>query len=231
MCRSALVVLVAVFAMSALATASASAALPEIVNKEGKALVKNKFRATVEFGEVTFQTFYTGEPNAYCPDGTIAGAFSGLKTGEVTFTLTKCKSNLGGKCTEIEKGKERETLGEMVIPFSLTVVYTDKASKELALLFQPKGEPTYECVGSEFTMHGGFLVPIPQEHVNKLLEVGKTLNLHTDFVKGKKEQYENEKGEKVETGLTISQAKSLPVESGAYFELTPTFEEAVEFKG
>ena len=38
---------VAVCVMSAIVAASASAALPELVNKEGKALVKNKFTAEI----------------------------------------------------------------------------------------------------------------------------------------------------------------------------------------
>ena len=80
---------------------------------------------------------------------------------------------MGGKCTGVEKGKEREVAGEMVIPFSLTLVYTKKASKELALLFNLKESSSFVCGGSEFKLHGGFLVPIPQENVNKLLEVGK----------------------------------------------------------
>jgi hypothetical protein len=231
--RRVFLVLVAVCVMSAVGVAGASAALPELVNKEGKALVKDKFSAVVN-SNVEFRTFYAGEPNAYCEKAVVAGDFSGLKTGEATLTFTKCKSDLGGKCTGWEKGKEREVAGEMIIPFSLTPVYTSKASKELALLFQPKGEPAFVCSGSEFKMYGGFLVPIRQENVNKLLEVGKDLRLraaYEDPAGQDPKQYENEKGEKVETYLKISQNKAEPIESGVSFEMEAAFEEAVEFKG
>ena len=61
------------------------------------------------------------------------------------------------------------------------------------------------------SLHGGFLVPIPQENVNKLLEVGKDLRLDAQYTDwhGEQEikQYENEKGEKVETYLEISQGE------------------------
>ena len=43
--RRVFLVLVAVCVMSVVGVASASAALPELVNKEGKALVKDKFSA------------------------------------------------------------------------------------------------------------------------------------------------------------------------------------------
>ena len=71
----------------------------------------------------------------------VTGDFSGLKTGETTFTLKTCKAvPLGGKCTGWENGKNREVAGEMVIPFSLSSYIPIKASKKLALLFKPQGK-------------------------------------------------------------------------------------------
>jgi hypothetical protein len=236
--RRVFLVLVAVCVMSAVGVAGASAALPELVNKEGKALVKNKFSAKIQGSEksVEFYTDWAGEVKFYCGAAAVTGEFSGLKTGEATFTLTKCKGGaLGGKCTGWEKGKEREVAGEMVIPFSLTLVYTSKASKGLALLFSLKENSSFVCSGSEFKLHGGFLVPIPQGNVNKLLEVGKDLRLDAQYtVSGHGEQeikqYENEKGEKVETYLKISEGED-EVPSPVSFEMEAPFEEAAEFKG
>jgi hypothetical protein len=234
--RRVFVVLVAVCVMSVVAAASASAALPELVNKEGKALVKDKFSAESET-YVEIYTDWSGGVKFECGTGAVAGDFNGLKTGEATFTLKTCKEDngVGGKCTGIEKGKEREKAGEMVIPFSLTLVYTKKASKELALLFNLKESSSFYCGGSEFKLHGGFLVPIIQGNVNKLLEVGKDLYLdarYTTSGDGEQEvkQYENEKGEKVETYLKVSQGGT-EVNSPVSFELETAFEEAVEFKG
>jgi hypothetical protein len=236
--RRVFVVLVAVCVMSAVGVAGASAALPELVNKEGKALVKDKFSAKITGAKaVEFYTDWSGGVKFECETAGVAGDFSGLKTGEATFTLKTCKEDagVGGKCTGWENGKKREVAGEMVIPFSLTLVYTKKASKELALLFSLKETSSFVCAGSEFKLHGGFLVPIPQGNVNKLLEVGKDLYLDARYMTsgdGEQEvkQYENEKGEKVETYLKVSQ-EGTEVNSPVSFELETAFEEAVEFKG
>jgi hypothetical protein len=234
--RRVFVVLVAVCVMSAVGVASASAALPELVNKEGKALVKDKFSAE-EISRVEFYTDWSGGVKFECEKAAVAGDFNGLKTGEATFTLKTCKEDagVGGKCTGWENGKHREVAGEIVIPFSLTLVYTKKASKELALLFNLKETSSFVCGGSEFKLHGGFLVPIPQGDVNKLLEVGKGPFLdarYTTSGEGEQEvkQYENEKGEKVETYLKVSEEKD-EVPSPVSFEMRAAFEEAMEFKG
>jgi hypothetical protein len=237
--RRVFVVLVAVCVMSVVGVAGASAALPELVNKEGKALVKDKFSAKMTGGKaVEFYTDWAGEVKFYCETAAVAGDFSGLKTGEATFTLKTCKSNggVGGKCTGVEKGKKREVVGEMVIPFSLTLVYTKKASKELALLFSLKETSSFVCAGSEFKLHGGFLVPIPQGDVNYLFEVGKGPFLDARYTasgEGEQEvkQYENEKGEKVETYLKLSTAEGTEVKSPVSFETEAAFEEEMEFKG
>jgi hypothetical protein len=230
----------AMLALSGIAAASASAALPEVVNKEGKALVKNKF--TVEIPETERGFWLQGQSaaigNVYCESHSpITGAFSGLKAGETTFTLKKCKGGpLGGKCTTTGS-----TTGEMALQFSLSLVYTSKTSKTLALLFTPhkpgheKEDVTYSCSGINFTISSGFLVPVPQENVNKLVGVGEGLYFRAEATAGTQEvkQYENEKGEKVETYLEIASgsAGEKPVETGVKFEAYTKFEEGVEFKG
>ena len=232
--RRVFVVLVAVCVMSVVGVAGASAALPELVNKEGKALVKDKFSAKITGAKaVEFYTDWSGGVKFECEKAAVAGDFNGLKTGEATFTLKTCKEDagVGGKCT----GKGREVAGEIVIPFSLTLVYTKKASKELALLFNLKETSSFVCGGSEFKLHGGFLVPIQQDQVNQLLEVGKGPWLNARYTTsggGEQEvkQYENEKGEKVETYLKVSQGGT-EVNSPVSFEMRAAFEEAMEFKG
>src|ERR1700683_2946962 len=122
--RRMFVVLVAVCVMSVVGVAGASAALPELVNKEGKALVKNKFSARAS--SVVLRSPYASEEKVDCEQTAVTGDFSGLKTGETTFTLKTCRGGpLGGKCT----GKGREVAGEIIAPFSLTLVYTNKAAK------------------------------------------------------------------------------------------------------
>jgi hypothetical protein len=225
-----LVVLLAVFAMSAVAAASASAALPELVNKEGKALVKNKLTTEIEKGEgaVTFKETTANQFSVECGTAAVTGKFTGLKAGETTYTLTNCKG-LGGKCTEAGKAT-----GEMVFPFSLSLVYTSKASKELALLFTLHEGVSFACEGVKFTILGSFLVPIPGYDTNKLFATREYLRLEAkESGRGIQQvtKYENEKGEKVETYLEISQAGAENHQTSARFEADSLFEEGWEFKG
>jgi hypothetical protein len=228
-----LLVLVALFAISAVAAASASAALPEIVNKEGKALVKNSFTGETRLTEFASTSTYIGTVRCESSAG-VTGKFSGVKAGETTFTLKTCTGGpVGGKCTTTGS-----KTGEMAIQFSLQLVYTSKASKELALLFTPhkpgheSEDVTYSCAGINFTMSGGFLVPIARENVNKLLEVGKYLYLDATSQQSVQapSKYENEKGETVETYLETIYAGN-PAKTGVNFDGETSFEEGVEFKG
>jgi hypothetical protein len=215
-------------ALSAVATASASAALPEILNKEGKALVKNKF--TADIPGVTRALWFKSEVHGvdegvWCETSAGSGAFSGLKAGEVTFTGKNCNDG-AGKCFEPPK-----LHNELVISFALTPVYISKASKELALLFTLH-EASFKCGGELTTISGDFLVPIPTENVNKLLAVGTPLRLHAEATGGEQspKAYENEKGEKVEAFVTLNFGSGNQ-KGGANFEAEGLFEEEVEFKG
>ena len=82
------------------------------------------------------------------------------------------------------------------------------------------------------TISGDFLVPIPQENVNKLLAVGKPLRLRAEATGGEQwpKAYENEKGEKVEAFVNVN-FDSGNKKAGAIFEAEGLFEEEVEFKG
>jgi hypothetical protein len=98
--RTILLALVAAFAMSAVASATASAALsllPQLVNKEGKELVTKLFKG--KSGASTFET-KSGE-SVKCTADAITGQITGLSTdtAEIDFTgcsaasgLLKCKS-------------------------------------------------------------------------------------------------------------------------------------------
>jgi hypothetical protein len=224
---SALAVLVVAFAISAVAAASASAALPELVNKEGKALVKNKFAGKLPEVEQTIRFVAGRSHKLWCEAGTVAGDFSGLKAGEETFALTNCKDS-GGKCFE----SNGELHNNLTIPFSLTLVYLSKASKELALLLTLHETFSAKCGGGTASISGDFLVPIPSYAVNKLRGVTEYLRLNPrEASSGKQEvkQYENEKGEKVETHLKLNLGEE--EECSVQFETETLFEEAAEFKG
>ncbi len=236
--RRALAVLVAVFAMSAVAAASASAALPELVNKEGKTLVKNQFSGTmiIEKGGLYAPVeIQMPKWKIYCEEErelTVTGKFTGLKTGEVTFPLKRCKGGeLGGGC--ISKGAGEK---EIVLPFSLTLVYTNKAKKEVALLYTLKENVVLVCSGTHYNMSGAILVPIPSTDVNKLITVKEHINLAAGPLEGQRDeqgtkQYENEKGERVETSIKVEVEKgSGPGTAGVAFDQETLFEEEVEFK-
>jgi hypothetical protein len=226
--RTALVAGLALLALSGVATASASAALPEIVNKEGKALIKNKFAADILGQEraVWFKTIAKEYVGVFCKTAAASGDFSGLKAGEVTFTLKGCLDGGAEYCTGTG-----ERHAELVISFALAPVYINKASKELALLFTLH-EASFECGAVPTTISGDFLVPIRKENVNKLLGVGKPLWLLAEATGGEQspKAYENEKGEKIEAFVNVN-FDSGNKKAGAIFEAEGLFEEEVEFKG
>ncbi len=224
--RATLLVLAAVFAMGTVAAASASAALPEIVNKAGKALVKDKFTGEFEPGGVT-QFRQPGGVTLECEgirEETVTGAFGGLKTGEATFTFKGCSYD-GSAC---------KPSGEVVFPTSLTLVYLSKATKELALLAEPHalGNPKealgFTCgAGFKIKVSGSFLIRV--EPVNALIsKLGLDPSGNGTQSPNK---YENEKGEQVEATLKLAVNGGTATDNSLEFQATAAFEEEVEFKG
>src|ERR1700761_7755658 len=114
--------LVALFAIGAAASASASASLPELVNKEGKEVVKKKFTGKAS-GTSTFET--KGGEAVKCTGGTTVGEVTGLKTQTVENKFTKCTAAAGLlKCKT-----SGAAAGEIVLKLNAKIVYLSESSK------------------------------------------------------------------------------------------------------
>jgi hypothetical protein len=217
------VALAAVCAFGAVGTAVASAALPEIVNKEGKELVKKKFTGTVT-GKVILGTSDTGEQFEFCKTGSAAGEIAGLSGGKVTTTFHACEFGLRGEC----QSAGSKNAGEIVLPMSIKLVYLNRAKKEAALLYSlPSAGISMECEGNAAKLSGAFLVGL-----------GTVNKLSTKYVltaKGHKwtqepSEYENEKGEKVKATPKFWFVGESEGEASLQFTEGVVFEEEVEFK-
>ncbi len=223
MFRSVLVAIVAVLALSAVASATASAALPEIVNSKGEELVKKKFT-----GEVTERMVdeINGEGTEECQKLTFTGEVKGTKGGEGTLTL-HCS---GGCHTKGLKEKE------MKFSVSVNLVWLKKAKEEAALLLSIPGVADFEgycwsqITASQlpFEVSGSFLVPVSP--TNKLGTGYRFLLKYQNGDIQEPSEYENEAGEKVKAQLETSSPswKNRPLGLAAAFPMT--FEEAAEFK-
>ena len=222
MFRSVLVAIVAVLALSAVATATASAALPEIVNSKGEELVKKKFTGEVT-EKMTFEV--VGQGTEECEKLSLAGGVKGTKGGEATLTLhcfATCHTS-GSKEKEIK------------LPVSVNLVWLNKATERIALLISIPGVVKLEgdCwsgYGAPFELSGSFLIRVGG--TNKL---STEYNLLTEQKKGIQEpdEYENEAGEKVKAQLETTNGAyknwtNLPL--GIEIGFPMKFEEAAEFK-
>jgi hypothetical protein len=89
--------LVALLAVSAVTVASASAALPELLNKEGKELAK-KTVTTTDTAVSTLEN--TAKETVTCSTSSSTGTASGTKNlVNAVVTFNGCKSSLGGACS------------------------------------------------------------------------------------------------------------------------------------
>ncbi len=224
MFRNMLVAIVAVLALSAVATATASATLPEIVNSKGEALGKKKFT-----GEVTERMIdeINGRGAEECQKLAFAGEIKGTKGGEGTLTL-----HCAGSCHT--KGLKEK---EMKFSVSVNLVWLNKAKEEAALLLSIPGVADVEDYCWSNPMPSQF----PLEVSGSLLVQVSTNKLGTEYrfllkqKSGKQEpsEYENEAGEKVKAQLETTASlytnwKNLPL--GLQDAFPMTFEEAAEFK-
>lgn len=176
--------LVGVLIAFAAAPAGALASEPELVNKEGKALVKNKFTATV--GTVALENVH--KVRLTCKEGTASGVVTSTKAAELDATLKGCES-LGATCNtagakegEIELDVALSALGQS----GGTAVYS--ATLKEVIIRCPKLE-------GEVLIKGGFLVPVGTAQE-------KTLKSEFEFKAEQKEgkqiplEYENPAKEK-----------------------------------
>jgi|HubBroStandDraft_4_1064222.scaffolds.fasta_scaffold38028_2 hypothetical protein len=223
MFRNVLVAIVAVLALSAVASATASAALPEIVNSKGEALIKKKFT-----GEVTERMIdeINGRGSEECQKLAFAGEVKGTKGGEGTLTL-HCS---GGCHTKGLKEKE------MKFPVSVNLVWLSKAKEEAALLLSIPGVADFEGYCWSDTMPSQFPLEVSG---SLLIRVSPTNKLGTEYrflVKqknGRQEpsEYENEAGEKVKAQLETTASLYWKNQSLGLEDAFPmNFEEAAEFK-
>lgn len=225
--------LVAVFALSAVAVASASAALPELVNKEGKEIKAGKRGFTSEGTGGPYVLETKSGNKIECSTLSNTGKVTGLKTDTVKVLFDGCKSVLLDEpCTStVPKGKEEGDIETTELASEL--VYINKAKKEVGIVLKPKGTAnftTFECSGIKIEVKGsviGVITPI-----NKLVTPPAKFTLAFTQEKGvqKPTEYENEKGEKVKDVLETSVAGGAFEESGENATVTLLYEEAAEIK-
>lgn len=213
-------------ALGALGAASASAASPELVNREGKEVVKKHVEGTV--GEVSIQAAKS-EVSAKCKEGSLTGTVTGLSTHEFKVTLHGCGA-FGSKCNT--PGAES---GEAAIGWIVKLVNLPKEG--IALLTSPLGETILlDCPTDKRSLRvrGSFLVP--------LSPIGKLSNVYNLVAKqsgGVQEptEYEGEKGEILKNTLEVEvvnektgEVEVPKTQAGLSGEEKLTFEEEVEFR-
>jgi hypothetical protein len=190
--RMILLSLLAVFAFSAVASASASAELPEF--SPGAAKTKFTSKSGVSILETSGQKIE-------CKSDTNSGELTGPKTDTVTVTFLKCESvALKAKC------QNTTTEGKIVTNVLVsTLGYINKANKEVGLSLSPKAAgglfAEFECSGikikvGEGTGKGGNSVIGRITPVNKVVVPPETFALNFKCVAEKQEV------EKFETGTT-----------------------------
>jgi|HubBroStandDraft_4_1064222.scaffolds.fasta_scaffold180985_2 hypothetical protein len=227
MFRNVLVAIVAVLALSAVATATASAALPEIVNSKGEELVKKKFTGEVH-GTDAVGLEISGRGSEQCEELSFAGGVKGTKGGEATLTL-HCVASCHTKSS-----KEKE----IKLPVSVNLVWLNKATERIALLLSISGVVDLEDYCWGYTMPSQF----PLELSGSLLvPAGATNKLGTEYTLTPKQkesrqepdEYENEAGGKVKAQLETTSGLYPEWENrplGIETRIPMNFEEAAEFK-
>jgi hypothetical protein len=182
---------IAMLAISAIATAAASAALPEQVPASGT------FTATS--GKSTFET-KSGE-KVVCEEDKASGEITGAKTDKSTITFSKCEA-FGLKC----KSKGAAS-GEIVLKMNSELVYINKSKKEVGNILTLAEELTIECtVLQKLKVKGATLCPITPVNTKT-----KTFTLTCTETKGVQQptEYENSSGVKVKAPITETKGEGL----------------------
>lgn len=192
------VVLGAVLALTAIAAASASAALPEYVPNSGTFPIK--FTSTS--GKGTLQTT-TGE-TVTCTSDSNVGELTGPKSGTVTVTFNGCTTTFFGfpiSCKTAGKAS-----GEIVTSkLNSELVYAVGKTQVLNLLSSPTGtEAEFECAGNTVKVTGSVLGLFPT--INKQLH-STSLVLNQTSGKQEFEEYVNASGTTV-TGVFLNSSKN-----------------------
>lgn len=187
----------------------------ELVNKEGKALVKNKFKSS--FGEIVLET--VGGTSIKCTSGTGTGTITSTTKGSEVDTLVGCESGKYGSCHSV--GAETRVI---VIEQEVTQL---RGVEHMFLSMKIINE--YECERMVGVGHlsGTYLVPVPSE--------GKLATKYT-FTASQKggvqnpTEYRNAEGETVKHTLELRIGGSeLFEQAGVAGKQEITFEEEAEF--
>ncbi len=192
--RTILLGVIAVLALSVLASASASAALPEFKGAE--------FPERITFSgtevEIT-NTIWEGLESPRCASGEGEGNITGAQTATVKLHFNKCASASTGSC--MSRGAKSEEIVTSSMPAQL--VYLSKEKHEAALVIdystKKASEMTpfaeWECntLGGLNAVRGPIVVPIATNKKQK------TYTLSLAATKGKQtpSAYENAEGKQV----------------------------------
>ena len=197
--RTILVALVGALVLCAVASASASASMPEFVPGEGA-----KFPIAFT-GKESHNAFWEGSGGGWfdCGSITTKGELTGAKTASLTLEWTGCSEGSSG----LKFYTKGEPAGTVVIPGSGTLVYMSKAAKEVGLLFTLKEAVKVYGNGNQegsvyFRLSGSVLIPLAPINT-------KLTKLDLPFEGGKSpgepkySKYENEKGEAERASFVI----------------------------
>jgi hypothetical protein len=214
--RTVLLAIVAVFAMSAIASATASAALPEQSPATGK------FTGTS--GASTFET-KSGE-KVTCKEDKISGESTSVKTSTSKITFKGCEA-FGLKCNSSGAGS-----GEIVLNVTGLLVYISETEKKVGLINTLTAELTIKCTAFQtLKVKGSTLCPITPVNTKT-----KTYSVVCTEVKGVQQptEYFNEKKEKVKAPITETKGEGLKSfafeQSGLAGTDSLTFEKEGEIK-
>jgi hypothetical protein len=209
--RSAFAALVAVFVMSAVGVASASAALPEFVLGEGE-----KFPVTIEKKYKNVQGFFentSGSKFGTCTGVGVKGEITGAKAGSLTIEMENCHQG-SLLCHSVGSEQEHE-----VFSGNVSLDYIKKATKQVGIVLKLNEIPIV-CGKTTINIKGGLVIPITPINTKT-----STLDLRFNGAAGIQEftSYENEKGEiKHEAMLTwfgVWRESDLVINEGKQLEL------------
>jgi hypothetical protein len=184
--RTMFAALVAVLALTAVASASASAALPEFMPSAG-----GKYPITFEGSSATAHSKITNvleEPPSKCEGFNTRGEITGSKALSLTVEFTKCR----------DASKECQTVGQLlgieILSGTAKLVYINKATKQVGIVLA-ENPAVIKCGSIEYGLRGSLVIPITPLNTNtsKLgLRIEGNGSGTQEF-----ESYENEKGEVV----------------------------------
>jgi hypothetical protein len=127
--------LLALMAITAYASASASAALPELVNNKGEALKEKEF--TSKSGKGTLKAT---NGTVMCTADTNKGTVTGTKSDEVVVTFTNCTDNFGNNCQSA--GQATGTIVTNLLESTLGYINKTTTPPEVGIDLAPKAPAT-----------------------------------------------------------------------------------------